>query len=242
MGKINIIGVEDVETKVLSDFGCFPKELLVHNANHCIDVAKTALFIAREANLGLVHQKELYFSGLMHDIGLLDTIKEKTYFGHELKGVEYVVGTLPNFGYESLITLISKNILATRMPQSPTSFLEEIICDCDLANFGRDDFFATCANLRIEIENVTKNEIKIKDWLEKTYNLLSSHSYHTDIAKSYFNKKKQENLFKLEIFLDFLNQGENEHILQKALSQKEGVTLGIPIVDSYFALFYGFSY
>ena len=178
----------------------------------------------------------------MHDIGLLDTIKEKTYFGHELKGVEYVVETLPNFGYESLITLISKNILATRMPQSPNSFLEEILCDCDLANFGRDDFFTTCVNLRLEIENVTKTEIKIKDWLEKTYNLLISHSYHTDIAKSYFDKKKQENLFKLEVFIDFLNQGENEYLLQKALSQKEDIALGIPIVDSYFALFYGFSY
>ena len=74
------------------------------------------------------------------------------------------------------------------------------------------------------------------------YNLLILHSYHTDIAKNYFDKKKQENLFKLEIFLDFLNQAENECLLEKALSEKRSVTLGIPIVDSYFALFYDFSY
>ena len=61
MGKINIIGVEDVEKKVWADFLTFPKELIVHNVDHCVDVAKTALLIAREANLGLVHQKELYF-------------------------------------------------------------------------------------------------------------------------------------------------------------------------------------
>ena len=242
MEKINIIGIEDVKAKVLSDLSEFPKELLVHNINHSLDVAETAIVIGREANLSIIHQKELYFSGLMHDIGLLNAVKEKTYSGHELAGVGYVVDTLPNFGYESLISLISKNILATRMPQSPNSFLEEIICDSDLANFGRDDFFSTCANLRIEIENVTNNKIKIKDWLEKTYNLLISHSYHTDIAKNYFDKKKQENLFKLEIFLDFLNQAENESLLEKALSEKQGITLGVPIVDSYFALFYDFSY
>ena len=58
---------------------------------------------------------------------------------------------LPAFGVSAEdLEVISGMIMATKIPQHPTNFLEEIICDADLDYLGRDDFEAQANQLRNE--------------------------------------------------------------------------------------------
>lgn len=52
--------------------------------------------------------------------------------GHEFEGCLIARTALPGFGYTGEDIMICGMIMATKIPQSPTNILEEIICDADL--------------------------------------------------------------------------------------------------------------
>ena len=78
-------------------------------------------------------------------------------------------------------------IMATRIPQSPTNLLEQIICDADLDYLGRNDFTPISENLYKEFmtfqiipDNIVWDHIQIK--------FFESHHYFT---KSAFDKRNE---------------------------------------------------
>lgn len=72
-----------------------------------------------------------------HDIGSIHRAQ-----GHEIASTRGVAPNLPSFGFDApAIAGIMEMILATRLPQSPHTFLEEILADADLDSLGWDDFY-----------------------------------------------------------------------------------------------------
>lgn len=84
--------------------------------------------------------------------------------------------------------------MATRMPQSPLSLLEKIICDADLYHLGTADFFDTDKLLRKETETLHDKEISKADWRLKSIAFLSAQEYHTDYCQVLLNATKQQNI------------------------------------------------
>jgi uncharacterized protein len=72
-------------------------------------------------------------------------------------------------------------IRATKVPQNPTSFYEEILADADLDYLGRKDYDVLSVGLYKEFlyYNLVSSEM---DWLNIQINFFENHSYHTSLA------------------------------------------------------------
>lgn len=84
-------------------------------------------------------------------------------------------------------------IMATRLPHSPSSKLEKVLCDADLDYLGRDDFYEVGGRLFQEMKKHGIVETE-REWnlVQKTF--LESHRYHTAFSQSHREPKKQERL------------------------------------------------
>lgn len=164
------------------------KNLVYHNIHHTIDVTEQCLIIAKEEGItDLNALLELEIAALYHDTGFIDT-----YNGHEARGCEIAREQLPAFGIsEKSIDVICGLIMATKVPQNPLDHLQQIICDADLDYLGRDDFYETGNNLRIEL--IACNLITDQhDWEERQLNFLTAHQYFTKTSVKKREPKKRE--------------------------------------------------
>ena len=111
--------------------------LTYHCAEHTEDVLKQAERIAAEEK---ITDKRLLLliriAALFHDTGFL-----RTYKGHEEASCDIMVDYLKNEAItQKEIDLIKGMIMATKLPQSPSTLPEMIICDADLDYLGRKGF------------------------------------------------------------------------------------------------------
>jgi len=123
-----------------------------------------------------------------HDTGFLSVYK-----GHEEKSCEIATEDLKNVFGENDIKKICGMIRATKIPQSPNTLFEQIICDADLDYLGRDDFEPISRNLYDEFisfkiipEDVIWDHIQIR--------FFESHQYFTKTAIEKRNKIKMKHL------------------------------------------------
>ena len=84
--------------------------------------------------------------------------------------------------------------MATKMPQSATTLMEQIVCDADLFKLGTDDFFKNDKLLRKEYNLMHHADVSKLEWREKTISFLENHTYYTNYCKSLLNDKKKENI------------------------------------------------
>lgn len=170
------------------------KSLLYHNLAHTQNVVKAATRIAHHYRL---NERDLFIvtsAAWFHDIGYLDDFDH-----HEIKGVEIAVSFLRKLSVNEEITMAVCNcILATRMPQSAKTRLEEIVCDADMFQLGSDEFSDNNKLLRKEIESKKKVAISKDEWRKNTIQFLESHRYYTDFAQQLQNGKKKEILERLK--------------------------------------------
>jgi len=178
-----------------------PKKLEYHNTDHYEDVISAASRIA--VSEGIESRNKEYnllkTAALLHDVGLLFT-----YNNHEERGGLFAKSILPTYEYSSEeIETIYGMILSTKMPQNPETGLQKIICDADLDNLGRKDFFEKGELLRKELENYG---IKMSDeqWYTNTFNLIKNHSYHTNSQRELRDEGKKRNINSLIKILDSL--------------------------------------
>lgn len=164
--------------------------LTYHNLAHTLDVLKQAVYIAEKE--GIEDEDDLLLlriSALYHDVGFLSL-----YTGHEEISCTIASEELCAFGLlKDQIEIICGMIRATKVPQQPTTKLEEIICDADLDYLGRDDFFKTGEGLYKEFldQKIVFDE---RSWNALQVRFLESHHYFTDTSKQSRQKQKQVHL------------------------------------------------
>ncbi|CAG4997897.1 hypothetical protein DYBT9275_01876 [Dyadobacter sp. CECT 9275] len=170
-----------------------PHDLYYHGFHHVKDVANAARVLAKEENLTDRHALELLeTAAFYHDTGFLHT-----YSGHEEQGCVIAETVLPFFDYSPEdIQVICGMIMATRIPQSPTTLLEKILCDADLDYLGRADFEPIASSLYAEMAARSMVTDK-KDWNQIQINFLNQHHYWTQSAHNLRDSGKQFQLRKL---------------------------------------------
>lgn len=172
------------------------EQLHYHGLHHTLDVLRMATRISIREGIGERELRLVKTAALFHDCGF---VKNK-HAGHEAEGCAIVREQLPAFGYSSAdIEQICGMIMATKIPQSPSNLLEEIICDADLDYLGREDFQAIGNSLFEEMTayNLIQGE---QAWNRLQVSFLSSHRFHTHTNKHFREPIKQrylENLRKL---------------------------------------------
>ena len=160
-----------------------------HNINHTLDVLEQAQAIARQEEVTDKHDLLLLkTAAVFHDSGFLFVYKN-----HEERGCEIASGSLRNILSEEDIKKVCGMIMATKIPQSPKTLLEQIICDADLDYLGRDDFEPISQTLHKEFlifkiipEDIIWDHIQIK--------FFESHHYFTKSSISKRNEKKLKHL------------------------------------------------
>ena len=149
--------------------------LTYHSPAHTEDVLQQVERLAAAENI--TDKRLLYLmriAALFHDTGFL-----RSYKGHEeiscaIMRERVGRGILD----ESELQLIERMIMATKIPQSPVTLPEMIICDADLDYLGRDDFENISNSLKIEfiIYGIIKDE---EEWDRLQISFFNSHKYFT---------------------------------------------------------------
>ena len=166
-----------------------PEGLTYHGLHHTLDVFNAAMKIAAAENVTAAEMKLLRIAVLYHDAGFIATYKN-----HEEKACELVKENLPGFGYTPHeIGVICGMIMATKIPQTPHTILEKIICDADLDYLGRNDYY--------KISNTLLEEMKIyvhlheeKEWYRIQKKFLEKHQYYTEFGRKNREPQKQKYL------------------------------------------------
>jgi uncharacterized protein len=160
--------------------------LFYHGLHHTLDVMEAAMEIADFENMGPEEICLLRIAVAFHDAGFV-----YTYRHHEQIGCEMAKEILPDFGFnQQQIQTICGMILATRIPQSPQTVLEQIICDADLDYLGREDASAIASTLYDEM--LERGEIQDEaSWNNLQIAFLRSHHYHTAFAKQFREENKK---------------------------------------------------
>ena len=164
-------------------------ELPYHNFDHAKDVYCATTLLASLVDLDCEDQFLLGTAALLHDIIMIPRTKD-----NEERSAEFARQYLPKIGYSpEQADQVGKLILTTRMPQKPNNFLERILCDADLDNLGRPDFFELGEKVRIEL-GLPANE----SWYQQQLQFLKNHQYHNDVARKLRDSGKAANLEALE--------------------------------------------
>jgi uncharacterized protein len=161
-------------------------KLYYHGKHHTLDVLHTTKELCQAENVNSYHTTLLKTAALLHDIGFTRNSKE-----HESIGCNITREILPKYGYTSgEIEAICGMIMATKIPQSPKTKYEEIICDADLDYLGREDFYSIGDSLFKEL--VEYNSLQdVRTWNRIQVSFLGKHSYFTRTNKERRQPKKQ---------------------------------------------------
>jgi uncharacterized protein len=187
-----------------------PPNLFYHSVEHTRDEVMPA--VTRLAALEGVDgesQALLRTAAVYHDIGFL-----AQYVDNEPIAVRITGETLPRFGYTpAQLRLIDGLILATRLPQTPRTLLQEIIADADLDVLGRETFFERSLALRAEMA-AYGTAMPETHWYARQLEFLQSHRYFTAAARKLRNAQKQRNIERLN---DMLAQARYSRIDHSSL-------------------------
>ena len=165
--------------------------LFYHGVHHTRQVLASSIRIAKNAGISDSDMILLKTAALFHDSGFLFS-----YRGHEAISVQIAKETLPNFDYDSeSINLIGELIMSTQLPQCPTTFLAEILCDADLDYLGgnKDKFIQIAESLYLELRGLefVKNEV---EWDKIQIQFLTNHKYFTKYCQLTREPRKQKNI------------------------------------------------
>jgi uncharacterized protein len=136
-------------------------------------------------------------AALFHDLGYIERIE-----GHETASARIAGQVLPGFGYTSeQVDTVCSLIMATRMPRTPQTLLEEILADADLDSLGRADFMQRSLDLRKEWGTFGRQWTD-REWFVSQLEFLSEHHYFTASARTLRDGQKQRNIQQLRLKLE----------------------------------------
>jgi predicted metal-dependent HD superfamily phosphohydrolase len=161
---------------------------LFHNLFHTQQVVKAAKEMTDYYHINDSNQFILIIAAWFHDTGFVSGKVE----GHEKESCRIASAFLNIYHVDQqLIQRVSSCILATRMPQMPTSFEEKIISDADLYHLGTKLFFQRAELLRLELQSYFDKEITIEQWCLNNITFLQSHKYFTTYCRQKLEPVKQ---------------------------------------------------
>ena len=148
--------------------------LTYHGKHHTLDVVAVAERLCIVENVSKKDTILVLTAALLHDIGFL-----RHYSDHEEHGCRIAEEWLPQFNYtEGSIKKICGLIRATKIPQSPQTPLEEILCDADLDYLGRADFYTIGQTLFQEMKTLQLIDTE-DNWNAMQIRFLENHYYFT---------------------------------------------------------------
>lgn len=166
-----------------------PTDLFYHGVSHTVnDVVPAAERFADLEGVGGGSLLLLLTAAWFHDLGFVEQSAL-----HEMISARIALEVLPELGYaDEEVETVRWAILATALPQSPRSHLEEILVDADLDVLGREDFFSRNNALRRELAARGRTQSDL-EWFKSQLHFLESHNYFTAAARKVRDEQKRLN-------------------------------------------------
>ena len=172
-----------------------PKRIFYHTPEHSEDVLTEAMLFGLEDGLTERELLLLAIGAAYHDTGFVESASENEALGATL-AVKAMVKT-DEFGkseqelVHSMILDTALHKTETGMCQVPTTVLSRYLCDADVSNLGRDDFFERGELYRRELE------MPSLEFMRMTESFLACHQWHTPAAQRLRQAKRDANLEEL---------------------------------------------
>ena len=164
-------------------------KLTYHGVQHTLAVLRACEQYIKRMRIAPGDAFLLRTAAIMHDTGYLEA-----HDNHEERSIKYVREILPEWNYSGQqIEIINGIIRATKIPQTPTTVLEQIIGDADLDYLGTDLFYKIGNKLFIELKNLGAISTE-EEWNKLQIAFLQKHSFHTPFAKKNREPVKQKYL------------------------------------------------
>lgn len=204
----NNVIIDAARDYVLAQYQQHPRPNLVyHNLVHTQQVVQAAAQIAAHYRLQDDELLAVYVAAWFHDAGYLMGEGKV----HEENGSKEALQFLQQQQVpENVQAMVQGAIMATKMPQSPHTLVEQIVCDADLSHLGSKEFPDRNKLLRQELELTYEREIPAVKWLTNNIAFLTAHHYWTDYAQTLFKQQKEDNLAKLQKKLEKKSAGAAE--------------------------------
>jgi class 3 adenylate cyclase/predicted metal-dependent HD superfamily phosphohydrolase len=166
-------------------------EYVYHSAEHVQELIQNVKSIGKAEKVNKSEMNDLVLAAALLDIGLLWQNE-----GHKQRSVEYAETVLSQLNFPpTRVKHIIAMIMATQMPHSPQTRLEEILCDAELDYLGTTDYENISNRQFIELQQ--QANISEIEFLKMQEHFLQAHTYFT--ASSLRKRVKQKQLNLLEI-------------------------------------------
>ncbi|MBD99002.1 MAG: hypothetical protein CMO34_04090 [Verrucomicrobia bacterium] len=170
--------IEEYVTELLTNE--IPEVYYFHNLMHTQHVVMSTAYIGEKEGLTDKELELVQVAAWFHDTGFT---RMRT--GHEEESVKIAEAYLRKHRFEEEdIEVIAACIRATKIPQSPKTLLEKILCDSDLTHIASSIYWERSNNLLKEIESCEQIEIAEIDWLKSNLKFLENHHFFTDFGKA----------------------------------------------------------
>jgi len=164
------------------------KSIHFHTLQHTQEVLTASETMADYYHLEDEDRYALMLAAWFHDTGY----SGGKAMGHEHVSIDLATKFLNEHKVsQQVINKVIGCINATRLPQTPHTLIEQIICDADLFHLGTSDFKGKNKLLREELNDFGSLDLSKKDWRKKNIEFLSKHTYFTSYAKENLDPLKQ---------------------------------------------------
>lgn len=177
--------------------GRLPANLTYHVSSHTDDVLTEVVGFATADGLNPREIELLAIAAAFHDLGFIEKMS-----GNEVIGARMAGEAMRQAGgfsaeevreVETMIRDTEVKMLPTGPRQVPTTKLARYLCDADVSNLGRADFFEKAELVRREV-NVARDE----RFFTNLRKFVAGHEWYTAAAKAARTKGKADNIAALD--------------------------------------------
>lgn len=177
-----------------------------HNLSHTEAVVEAVGKIGEEAALTSREMHLARVAAWFHDVGYNEGPEN-----HEQRSAEKAAIQLRAWGAdEDTVHEVESAILATHMPQKPTSLIAKVLCDADLYHLSTDRCLAHNSSLRQESINLGIGKPEW-EWHKTTLTFLKEHRYHTPYGRKVLDAGKKKNIRAFKKLLEGVKDSTTEH-------------------------------
>lgn len=175
-----------------------PPHLTYHNLGHTTYVLDRVVFLAKQSDVSADDLHLLKLAALFHDTGFIDNPKD-----HEEKGCQIAESYLSAAYSKEDLEKICGMIMATKIPQSPQTRLEDILADADLEYLGTELFEKIGQTLFEELKHFNP-DFTVQAWDELQLVFMQKHHFHTEFCREFREPQKQINLLSVKKRLEMI--------------------------------------
>ncbi len=187
------------------------KSISFHSLQHTQEVVAASEKLSHTRDLPEEDRLALLTAAWFHDTGYTTGIAKD----HEAASIQLATEFLAAHKVSPEFTAkVVGCINATRIPQRPSSPIEEIICDADLFHLGTPEFKEKSKLLRKEFREFSGYDFSKKAWRQNNIAFLESHHYFTPFAQAKLQPIKEK-------FLEELKQKDGDEMKPEEEKNKD---------------------